>query len=133
MYITFFSLIVSAAFVSGTDTNASRQRNAPLYGRLVAEEHLHSTHRDAVHQVKDTALSLRVGFSSVDNIHISANVSKKMYPHSLHADAASIIEPHIIDGYSGDAGSDTNPLSRSLRSSHSEAERGSYKNLQAYK
>ena len=41
---------VSAPFV-GPDANASRQRHAPLYGRLVAEEHLPAAHRDAVHQV----------------------------------------------------------------------------------
>lgn len=43
--------LVSAAFVPGPDANAQRQRHAPLYGRLVAEEHLPATHRDAVHQV----------------------------------------------------------------------------------
>lgn len=42
---------VSAPFVAGSDANASRQRHAPLYGRLVAEEHLPAAHRDAVHQV----------------------------------------------------------------------------------
>lgn len=42
---------VSAPFVAGPDANASRQRHAPLYGRLVAEEHLPAAHRDAVHQV----------------------------------------------------------------------------------
>lgn len=42
---------VSATFVAGPDANASRQRHAPLYGRLVAEEHLPAAHRDAVHQV----------------------------------------------------------------------------------
>lgn len=44
-------LPVSAPFVAGPDANASRQRHAPLYGRLVAEEHLPAAHRDAVHQV----------------------------------------------------------------------------------
>lgn len=43
---------MSAPFVAGPDANASRQRHAPLYGRLVPEEHLPATHRDAVHQVK---------------------------------------------------------------------------------
>lgn len=42
---------VSASFVAGADANSTRQRHAPLYGRLVAEEHLPPTHRDAVHQV----------------------------------------------------------------------------------
>lgn len=42
---------MSAQFVAGPDANASRQRHAPLYGRLVAEEHLPAAHRDAVHQV----------------------------------------------------------------------------------
>lgn len=44
-------LLVSASFAANADANASRQRHAPLYGRLVAEEHLPPTHRDAVHQV----------------------------------------------------------------------------------
>lgn len=47
----FSSFLVSAPFVAGPDANASRQRHAPLYGRLVAEEHLPAAHRDAVHQV----------------------------------------------------------------------------------
>ena len=42
---------VSASFVPGADSNTTRQRHAPLYGRLVAEEHLPASHRDAVHQV----------------------------------------------------------------------------------
>ncbi|XP_055302378.1 serine/threonine-protein kinase minibrain isoform X2 [Sitodiplosis mosellana] len=42
---------LSAPFVAGPDANASRQRHAPLYGRLVAEEHLPAAHRDAVHQL----------------------------------------------------------------------------------
>lgn len=46
---------VSAPFVAGPDANASRQRHAPLYGRLVAEEHLPAAHRDAVHQVSFTS------------------------------------------------------------------------------
>jgi len=41
---------VSAPFAAGPDANASRQRHAPLYGRLIAEEHLPAAHRDAVHQ-----------------------------------------------------------------------------------
>lgn len=45
----FFS--VSASFVPGTESNTGRQRHAPLYGRLVPEEHLPATHRDVVHQV----------------------------------------------------------------------------------
>lgn len=45
---------VSAPFAAGPDANASRQRHAPLYGRLVAEEHLPAAHRDAVHQVSFT-------------------------------------------------------------------------------
>lgn len=41
---------VSAQF-AGTEANVSR-RHAPLYGRLVAEEHLSAVHRrEAVHQV----------------------------------------------------------------------------------
>lgn len=43
---------VSASFVPGAEANTTRQRHAPLYGRLVAEEHLPVSHRDAViHQV----------------------------------------------------------------------------------
>lgn len=46
---------MSASFAAGPDANASRQRHAPLYGRLVAEEHLPAAHRDAVHQVSMTS------------------------------------------------------------------------------
>lgn len=42
---------MSASFVPGSETNTGRQRHAPLYGRLVPEEHLPATHRDVVHQV----------------------------------------------------------------------------------
>lgn len=42
---------MSASFVPGTESNTGRQRHAPLYGRLVPEEHLPATHRDVVHQV----------------------------------------------------------------------------------
>lgn len=49
LFVPFVS--VSASFAAGPDANASRQRHAPLYGRLVAEEHLPAAHRDAVHQV----------------------------------------------------------------------------------
>lgn len=53
MLILFLDLAaVSASFVPGPETNTSRQRHAPLYGRLVAEEHLPASHRDAVHQVR---------------------------------------------------------------------------------
>lgn len=47
----FISISVSASFVPGTESNTGRQRHAPLYGRLVPEEHLPATHRDVVHQV----------------------------------------------------------------------------------
>lgn len=46
-----FQRLVSASFAAGPDANAPRQRHAPLYGRIVPEEHLPATHRDAVHQV----------------------------------------------------------------------------------
>lgn len=46
-----FYFAVSASFVPGTESNTGRQRHAPLYGRLVPEEHLPATHRDVVHQV----------------------------------------------------------------------------------
>lgn len=55
---------VSAQFVAGPDANASRQRHAPLYGRLVSEEHLPAAHRDAVHQV--SFLPPYVSYSSED-------------------------------------------------------------------
>ncbi|XP_037027701.1 serine/threonine-protein kinase minibrain isoform X4 [Bradysia coprophila] len=42
---------LSASFVPGTESNTGRQRHAPLYGRLVPEEHLPATHRDVVHQM----------------------------------------------------------------------------------
>lgn len=47
---------VSAQF-AGTEANVSR-RHAPLYGRLVAEEHLSAVHRDAVHQVSFDQIEL---------------------------------------------------------------------------
>lgn len=43
---------VSASYVTGPIPDSSRSRHAPLYGRLVAEEHLPATHRD-VHQVRN--------------------------------------------------------------------------------
>lgn len=44
------SISVSASYVTGPIPESSRSRHAPLYGRLVAEEHLPATHRD-IHQV----------------------------------------------------------------------------------
>lgn len=51
---------MSASFVPGPDSNAPRQRHAPLYGRLVAEEHLPPTHRDAMHQVSMRTLNWKI-------------------------------------------------------------------------
>lgn len=45
-----FLVAVSASYVTGPIPESSRSRHAPLYGRLVAEEHLPATHRD-VHLV----------------------------------------------------------------------------------
>lgn len=45
---SFFT--ISASYVTGPIPESTRQRHAPLYGRLVAEEHLPASHRD-VHQV----------------------------------------------------------------------------------
>lgn len=59
-----------------------------------------------------------------------ANLSSKLV---LPTDVAPIIESRIVDRYPSDAGANTHPLSRSLRCAHSEAECGSYKNVQAYK
>lgn len=53
-----FEYLVSASFAAGPDANASRQRHAPLYGRIVPEEHLSATHRDAVHQVSRKNIKL---------------------------------------------------------------------------
>lgn len=50
-FFFLFKCLVSASFAAGPDANAPRQRHAPLYGRIVPEEHLPVTHRDAVHQV----------------------------------------------------------------------------------
>lgn len=48
----FFFLLFPASYVTGPIPESTRQRHAPLYGRLVAEEHLPASHRD-VHQVSD--------------------------------------------------------------------------------
>lgn len=53
LFYFFLQYLVSATFAAGPDANASRQRHAPLYGRIVPEEHLPATHRDAVHQVSE--------------------------------------------------------------------------------
>jgi hypothetical protein len=45
-------ITVSASYVPGAALpDSSRQRHAPLYGRLVSEEHLPAAHRDVHHQV----------------------------------------------------------------------------------
>ncbi|XP_070491900.1 serine/threonine-protein kinase minibrain isoform X4 [Chironomus tepperi] len=41
---------LSASYVTGAIPDSTRQRHAPLYGRLVSEEHLPATHRDVHHQ-----------------------------------------------------------------------------------
>lgn len=43
-------ILVSASYVPGPIPDSTRSRHAPLYGRLVSEEHLPASHRD-VHQV----------------------------------------------------------------------------------
>lgn len=49
LFVIFLS--VPQSYVPGADT--SRQRHhAPLYGRLVSEEHLPAAHRDVHHQVR---------------------------------------------------------------------------------
>lgn len=50
--VNFSSLFaVSASYVPGPIPDSTRSRHAPLYGRLVSEEHLPASHRD-VHQVR---------------------------------------------------------------------------------
>lgn len=49
--IFFFIVLVSASYVPGPMPDSTRSRHAPLYGRLVSEEHLPASHRD-VHQVR---------------------------------------------------------------------------------
>lgn len=47
---SLFLISVSASYVPGPIPDSTRSRHAPLYGRLVSEEHLPASHRD-VHQV----------------------------------------------------------------------------------
>lgn len=44
-------------YVCSSGTDLSRQRHAPLYGRLVAEEHLPATHREIVQRLSSPAAS----------------------------------------------------------------------------
>uniref|UniRef100_A0A7G3AYM7 dual-specificity kinase n=1 Tax=Lutzomyia longipalpis TaxID=7200 RepID=A0A7G3AYM7_LUTLO len=46
-----------AMYVCSSGTDLSRQRHAPLYGRLVAEEHLPATHREIVQRLGSPAAS----------------------------------------------------------------------------
>lgn len=48
--LSLFFISVSASYVPGPIPDSTRSRHAPLYGRLVSEEHLPAAHRD-VHQV----------------------------------------------------------------------------------
>lgn len=51
---------VAAQFASGNVPDSTRQRHhAPLYGRLVTEEHLPAVHRD-IHQVSTDVLTLTI-------------------------------------------------------------------------
>lgn len=94
----FFLFAVSASFAPGADANATRQRHAPLYGRLVAEEHLPPAHRDAVHQVNIAGTAeigrvtshIRVKYcietrtlhnALVQVAHMNLQVKKRIYWH----------------------------------------------------
>lgn len=55
MYTQQIFFTISASYVTGPIPESTRQRHAPLYGRLVAEEHLPASHRD-VHQVSTKIL-----------------------------------------------------------------------------
>lgn len=79
LFLPLMNRAVSASFVPGTETNTSRQRHAPLYGRLVAEEHLPASHRDAVHQVSVVRRSRRchnnqlITILSTQILHLSSS------------------------------------------------------------
>lgn len=150
MLILFLDLAaVSASFVPGPETNTSRQRHAPLYGRLVAEEHLPASHRDAVHQVRVYCrLSVCVG---VCRCASTAPAHQHTHPahfdlialqppvlvcHPIHThkppDIASLVQPNLVNGHPGHAGPHTDPLSRSHRRTAAQAQRGSHQNVQAH-
>lgn len=57
IFTLFSSFAVSASYVPGAIPDSSRQRHAPLYGRLVSEEHLPAAHRDVHHQVRHASSS----------------------------------------------------------------------------
>lgn len=60
-----FISIVSGSYVTGAIPDSTRQRHAPLYGRLVSEEHLPATHRDVHHQVFTHLNDIRFSISSL--------------------------------------------------------------------
>lgn len=75
----FVIFLVSAQFVAGSEANVSRQRHAPLYGRLVAEEHLSAAHRDAVHQV-----SYFQSFTTYYEVNFQVNFAYVCAKHPIH-------------------------------------------------
>lgn len=144
MLILFLDLAaVSASFVPGPETNTSRQRHAPLYGRLVAEEHLPASHRDAVHQVRvycRLSVCARVPHqrTSTHPAHFDLIALQPPrsclppYTHTQPPDIASLVQPNLVNGHPGHAGPHTDPLSRSHRSTAAQAQRGSHQNVQAH-
>lgn len=111
-------LAVSATYVPGPIPESTRARHAPLYGRLVSEEHLPATHRD-VHQVSSTCLT-SIGSRSNKNF-------------ILFMDAAINQPLIIIDWHPGDAGANPNTLPWSVAGATAEVERWFNQNLQAHK
>lgn len=67
LHFFLFSFLVSASYVPGPIPDSTRQRHAPLYGRLVAEEHLPASHRD-VHQVIKITILVNVVGLDINNV-----------------------------------------------------------------
>lgn len=76
-FLHFCIATVSSSYVPGPIPD-SRSRHAPLYGRLVSEEHLPAAHRD-VHQVKTRIINLNWQFSLI--ISSLTLISDPSVPH----------------------------------------------------
>lgn len=109
-------LTVAAQYASGNVPDSTRQRHhAPLYGRLVTEEHLPAVHRD-IHQVASFATSPLIMWSN-QNLFFPPLAFDKSY---------------IIDRHPGDASPDTIAFPGPRDGTAAEAQRRPDQNLQTH-